>query len=91
MRQKEVERAGKTELARKRPGKRPSASDREEGEAWSRRGPREAQREIERGRGTESQRVSRARGGAGETCFGGRGRDEVREAGEDAERDTEQR
>ena len=49
MRQKEVERAGKTELARKRPGKRPSARDREGGEEWSRKGPREAQREIERG------------------------------------------
>ena len=59
----EVERAGQTELVRKRLGKRPSARDSEGGKEWSRKGPREAQREIERGqRNREPKSFERVRG-----------------------------
>ena len=45
----EVVRAGQTDRAsEKDTGKRPSARDSEGGKEWSRRGPVEAQREIER-------------------------------------------
>ena len=45
----EVVRAGQTELVRKRPGSG-RARETERGKEWSRRGPIEAQREIERGK-----------------------------------------
>ena len=77
---------------RKRVGKRTSTRDCEGGKEWSRKGPREAQREIERGqRNREPKSFERVRGSGREGLWRAGERDEVREEGGDADRDREQR